>query len=286
MRPLLPLFCILVVILSAQDVVSRDNIENIIGQVYAEAEAIENKKVEALFAKFQVKYNRHYDNAREKEVRFNIFKENLKKIRELNKKEMGSAKYGITKFVDMTKEEYRKHTGLQRHESESSEEQNVNYAKIPWVRLPKEFDWRDKNAVGPVKNQGSCGSCWAFSVTGNIEGLHAIKTGNLELYSEQELLDCDTKDSACNGGLMDDAYEAIKQIGGLQLESEYPYEGKQKQCRFSPAESQVKVKGHVDFAKNETAMAMWLVQNGPISIGINANAMQFYRGGVSHPWCV
>jgi cathepsin F len=137
-----------------------------------------------------------------------------------------------------------------------------------------------------VKNQGNCGSCWSFSVTGNVEGLHAIKTGKLEAYSEQELLDCDTKDNACNGGLMDDAFKAIEQLGGLELEQDYPYLAKkQKKCEFNATKVHVKVKGVVDMPKgDEVAMQKYLVANGPISIGINAAAMQFYRGGVSHPW--
>jgi cathepsin F len=108
----------------------------------------------------------------------------------------------------------------------------------------------------------------------------------LEAYSEQELLDCDTTDNACNGGYMDDAFKAIEKIGGLELESEYPYKAKkQKKCQFNATLSHVKVKGVVDMPKgDEIAMQKYLVQNGPISIGINAAAMQFYRGGVSHPW--
>ncbi|XP_055848051.1 uncharacterized protein LOC129913420 isoform X1 [Episyrphus balteatus] len=238
-------------------------------------------KAEHLFQKFQIKYQKQYLNSMERQMRLRIFKHNLKLIHDLNKNEMGSAKYGITEFADMTTTEYRDRTGLLSREESNSVR---SPAKIPDVELPKEFDWREKGAISKVKNQGNCGSCWAFSVTGNIEGLHAVKTGKLEEYSEQELLDCDTIDSACNGGLPDDAYKAIENIGGLELESEYPYQAKKSQCHFNSSLSHVKISGAVDLPKNETEMAKWLIVNGPISIGINANAMQFYRGGVSHPW--
>ncbi|XP_037943024.1 putative cysteine proteinase CG12163 [Teleopsis dalmanni] len=239
-------------------------------------------KVEHLFNKFQLKYNRRYAHSMERQMRLRIFKQNLKTIEDLNRNEMGSAKYGITEFADMTSAEYRDRTGL--WERDANKPTGNEGAAIPDIELPKEFDWRSKGVVSKVKNQGSCGSCWAFSVTGNIEGLHAVKTGKLEEYSEQELLDCDTIDSACGGGLPDNAYKAIKQIGGLETEADYPYDARKEHCHFDASKVHVKISGAVDLPKNETAMAQWLIANGPISIGINANAMQFYRGGVSHPW--
>ncbi|XP_017848243.1 putative cysteine proteinase CG12163 isoform X1 [Drosophila busckii] len=242
-------------------------------------------KVEHLFHKFQLKHKRHYANSMEHQMRLRIFRQSLRTIEELNANEMGSAKYGITEFADMTSTEYKEHAGLwQRSEQQPT---GGEPAVVPAYAgaMPKEFDWRQKNAVTHVKNQGSCGSCWAFSVTGNIEGLYAVKTGELQEFSEQELLDCDSTDSACNGGLMDNAYKAIKDIGGLEYEAEYPYKGKKQQCTFNKTLSHVQVASFVDLPKgNETAMQEWLLTNGPISIGINANAMQFYRGGVSHPW--
>ncbi|XP_053682561.1 uncharacterized protein LOC128733037 isoform X2 [Sabethes cyaneus] len=239
-----------------------------------------------LFEKFKLRHNRTYQSTLEHEMRFRIFKNNLFQIEQLNKYERGTAKYGITHFADMTSTEYKQRTGLVVPNEQERNLIRNPLAKIDEnIHLPEAFDWRDLGAVSPVKNQGSCGSCWAFSVIGNIEGLHQIKAKKLEEYSEQELLDCDTVDNACQGGFMDDAYKAIEKLGGLELESEYPYLAKkQKQCHFNKTLAHVRVKGAVDLPKNETAIAQFLVSNGPVSIGLNANAMQFYRGGISHPW--
>lgn len=163
-------------------------------------------QVEQQFNEFQEKFGRNYKNSMERDMRLRIFKSNLHKIDELNKYEDGTAVYGITEFVDFTSAEYKQRTGLWSSDQYDNELKNP-IAKIPNVPLPREFDWRGKGVISSVKDQGNCGSCWAFSVTGNIEGLHAIKTGNLEEYSEQELVDCDNLDGGCNGGLPDNAYK-------------------------------------------------------------------------------
>lgn len=165
------------------------------------------------------KYNRKYESLREEKQRYGIFKKNLAIIDQLNAMEQGTALYGITDFADMTIGEYRLRTGLIPLAAGENHIPNP-IAGIPDIELPEEFDRREKGAVSEVKNQGGCGSCWAFSVTGNIEGLHAIKTGKMEEYSEQGLLDCATLDNGCGGGLSDNAYKAIEQIGGLELESD------------------------------------------------------------------
>lgn len=236
-----------------------------------------------LFQKYKIDYNRSYANEEEHAMRYRVFKQNLFLIEQLNKFEAGTGEYGVTEFADLTTQEYFQRTGLRERAGTGNRIPN-SVAEIPDIEVPTSFDWREKNAVTPVKNQGNCGSCWAFSVTGNVEGIHAAKTGTLESYSEQELLDCDTVDGACNGGLPDDAYKAIEHIGGLELETEYPYKAHKEKCLYNPSLHHVSVSGAVDLPKDEASIAKYLVENGPVSIGINANAMQFYHRGVSHPW--
>lgn len=163
-----------------------------------------------LFIKFQTKFARDYGTEREKTMRYKVFQSNIETIEQLNRHELGTAKYGLTEFADMTAAEFKRYTGLlNAHHNPRLQANHLGnpMAEIPDIEVPQSFDWRDKNVISPVKNQGQCGSCWAFSVIGNIEGLNAIKTGKLEEFSEQELVDCDTMDSGCNGGLPDNAYK-------------------------------------------------------------------------------
>lgn len=193
---------------------------------------------------------------------------------------MGTATYGVTRFTDLTKEEFRaRHTGL--NPSMKTKEE-LPKAVIPPLDLPENFDWRELGAVTPVKDQGDCGSCWAFSVVGNIESHWQLRTGNLESLSEQELLDCDKTDGACYGGWPDNTYRVIKQLGGLELESDYPYEAKKDKCQLNSTLTKVTISGGVNITSNETGMAIWLIRNGPITIAINSNGMQYYKGGISH----
>ncbi|XP_046434837.1 uncharacterized protein LOC124186837 [Neodiprion fabricii] len=238
---------------------------------------------ERLFNDFVDKYNKSYESLSDRKYRFKVFQLNMMTVQELQRNEQGTAIYGASMFADLTTQEFKRYLGL-KPELRVENEIPIPMAEIPNVMLPESFDWRDHNVVTPVKNQGSCGSCWAFSVTGNIEGQYALRHGNLLSFSEQELVDCDTLDEGCGGGLPDNAYRAIEKIGGLELESDYPYDGANEVCHFNTSEVRAKVVSAVNITSNETQMAQWLVKNGPISIGINANAMQFYMGGISHPY--
>ncbi|XP_038206862.1 uncharacterized protein LOC119828695 [Zerene cesonia] len=251
----------------------------------ATTELYRHVQAERLFYDFITTYRPDYMNNHDEMLkRFEIFKDNVRRIHEFNIREQGTARYAVTRFTDLSYEEFaKKYLGLKLSLRDPNQIP-FRKADIPDVKLPDKFDWRDHGAVTNVKNQGSCGSCWAFSVTGNIEGQWKIQTGELVSLSEQELVDCDKLDEGCNGGLPDNAYRAIEQLGGLETESDYPYEGVDDKCAYNKTLSKVHIRSALNISSNETEMAKWLVQNGPISIGINANAMQFYVGGVSHPW--
>jgi C1A family cysteine protease len=156
------------------------------------------------------------------------------------------------------------------------------------LELPKEIDWRTKGAVTPVKNQGSCGSCWSFSTTGAMEGAFFIKTGTLDSFSEQELVDCDKYDSGCGGGLMDFAFHWIQENGGICLEDDYTYTAKNGRCQ--PNKCSVvpgsNVASWVDVEPNEEALMAAVIKQ-PVSIAIEADeaAFQFYSGGVLTSGC-
>ena len=165
------------------------------------------------------------------------------------------------------------------------------------VSVPDKVDWVTAGAVTPVKNQGQCGSCWSFSTTGALEGAFFIKTGTLDSFSEQQLVDCDTrknggKDMGCNGGLMDNAFSWIEKNGGLCTEAEYPYKSGTTKTGGSCDTSCEVVKGSdikdfVDVTPNsDDAMMTALVQQ-PIAIAIQADqkSFQLYKSGVFTDSC-
>jgi cathepsin F len=235
-----------------------------------------------IFGLFLAKQNRTYTAKNEYLRRFHIFKQNLGRIKNYQRHEHGTAQYGQTEFADMTEEEFRQTRLTPIWDLETGFPENA--AEMPAGSFPPAHDWRQHNAVTPVKNQGSCGSCWAFSTTGNIEGIWSIKKHQLLSLSEQELVDCDTLDQGCGGGLPSNAYKEIIRLGGLEGETDYPYDGKNDKCTFAKRDVEVYINDSVKVSENETEMAAWLFKNGPISIGINANGMQFYMGGIAHPW--
>jgi len=146
-------------------------------------------------------------------------------------------------------------------------------------------DWRTEGAVTPVKNQGQCGSCWAFSTTGSLESAHFRLTGELISLSEQQLVDCSGKfdNDGCNGGLMDNAFEYVKSVGGLNTEDSYPYIGKAQKCKFQKEKIGSTCSGYVDIPKgDEATLKEAVATQGAISVAIDVteDKFMFYKSGV------
>ncbi|XP_061263052.1 cathepsin F isoform X2 [Bos javanicus] len=237
-------------------------------------------KMASIFKDFVTTYNRTYDS-QEASWRMSVFANNMVRAQKIQALDRGTARYGVTKFSDLTEEEFR--TIYLNPLLKDAPGRNMRPAQPVTDVPPPQWDWRNKGAVTNVKNQGMCGSCWAFSVTGNVEGQWFLKRGTLLSLSEQELLDCDKTDKACLGGLPSNAYSAIRTLGGLETEDDYSYRGRLQTCSFSAEKAKVYINDSVELSKNEQKLAAWLAKNGPVSIAINAFGMQFYRHGISHP---
>lgn len=254
---------------------------------YSTDDLSSDERLHDLFVSWMSKHQKTYNNLDEKLLRFEAFKDNLKHIDERNK-QVSNYWLGLNEFADLTHQEFKnKYLGLKGARSrkvESSED--FTYRDV--TNLPKSVDWRKKGAVTPVKNQGACGSCWAFSTVAAVEGINQIVTGNLTSLSEQELVDCDISNNGCNGGLMDNAFKFIVTNGGLHKEEDYPYLMEEGRCEAKKEEMEVvTINGHQDVPQNDEASLLKALAHQPVSVGIEASGrdFQFYSGGVFDGHC-
>lgn len=206
--------------------------------------------------------------------------------------DMGIHSYrkGLNEYADMSHNEFVRtlngYRGRKLHNS------SVSVFLPPLnMDLPETVDWRKEGLVTPIKNQAQCGSCWAFSTTGSLEGQHKKKTGKLVSLSEQNLMDCSRPEGnmGCEGGLMDQAFDYIKKNNGIDTESSYPYTAQDGTCHYSKANEGATCTGHVDVASgDEVALQKAVATVGPISVAIDASQPSFqqYQGGIyNEPNC-
>ncbi|XP_057516893.1 cysteine proteinase mucunain-like [Amaranthus tricolor] len=249
-------------------------------------------EVKDLYESWLVKYGKNYNGIGEKERRFQVFKDNLRFIDQQNS-ENRSYKLGLNRFADLTNQEYRSmylgtRLNTNRHRSNRSKSSRYAY-RLEGDNLPKSIDWRQKGAVVPVKDQGSCGSCWAFSTIAAVEGINQIVTGELISLSEQELVDCDTfYNDGCNGGLMEYAFEFIIENGGIDSEEDYPYLARDSRCdTYRKNAKVVTIDSYKNVAVNDEKELQIAVATQPVSVAIEGGGrdFQFYDSGIFTGHC-
>ncbi|XP_030149372.1 cathepsin L1-like isoform X4 [Lynx canadensis] len=219
-----------------------------------------------------------------------VWETNLKMIEQHNR-EYNQGKHSFTMamngFGDMTNDEFR-HTmnGLKIQKGK-----NGKVFQIPsFVGISVPVDRREMADVSPMKNQGRCASGWAFSATGALEGQMFRKTGKRVSLSVQNLLDCSWPqgNEGCNGGLMSNAFQYVKNNGGLDTEESYPYVARDGPCKYRPEHSAANVTAFENIPQQEEALMMAVANMGPISAAIDASldTFRFYKEGIYYdPKC-
>lgn len=228
-----------------------------------------------LFYEFMSRFNRTYDVSTFME-RLPIFLDNMEYIDSINNQNL-SFTLGMNEFADLSSEEFqKKYLGLYRSKEASSE---CSVYQSSGKSLPASVDWRTKNVVSPVKDQGQCGSCWAFACTETAESVYALKNGMLPTLAPQELVDCVKTNYGCSGGMIDNTLSFIIQ-NGLNEEKDYPYSAKNGVCHGTP--TSYKLDKCFDVPEGNELLLKEAVSHGPVVACIEADqrAFQFYRSGV------
>jgi len=243
-------------------------------------------------------FGKKYESVNEEYYRFGIFLHNMQKIAMWNTESINGASMRPNQFTDLTNEEFVEYVHGKKGSCLSGKNRpkytiggkHSGKAESVMQTNPTSVDWTTKGVVTPVKNQGNCGSCWAFSATGAIECEYAIAHGELNSLSEQQLVDCSGSEGnlGCDGGEMVAAFDYVVKEGGLCTETEYPYTASDGTCKsttcgkfYDPISNYTNVK-----KRNEAALedaAVW----GCVSVAIEADqeAFQYYSSGILTGTC-
>nr|XP_014292126.1 cathepsin L1-like [Halyomorpha halys] len=248
--------------------------------------------IDELWSMFKEQHGKTYRTPLEEFHRISIFTKNLNMIEQHNAKYgagMVSYKMKLNRFADMLPEEvsaqlngFNKTGQLINHKRTG-----LKFLAPANVEIPESVDWREEGAVTPIKDQGTCGGCWAFSTTGAIEAQLFRQTKKLVSLSEQQLIDCSSEygNQGCDGGLMDNAFEYIQDNGGVASEESYPYQGEVGHCKskkLNPVHG-TSVRTHVNLPEgSERALQEAVATVGPVSVAVSASNSGFlhYGGGI------
>jgi len=253
-------------------------------------------KVHSEFVAWKSKFAKMYEGA-EHAARFAVYKANVDLIAAHNKLyEAGEETFhmAVNQFADLTNAEFAKMVNGYRPDLKNTNLKNGEGVAIGkkcthknLTDIPTEVDWRDKGFVTEVKNQGQCGSCWAFSTTGAIEGAWKLAGNPLLSVSEEELVQCDKKkDEGCNGGIMENAYEWVIGNGGITGEKLYPYSsgtGITGVCQTKKiAVKKAHISDYCDIVHDDEKDLEQALAQQPVAVAIEADqtAFQFYHGGI------
>lgn len=263
---------------------------------------IVNARMTSMFDEFKLEFNKEYSEEAHDQKMLN-FISNFEYILEHNAAfALGEVSYEvkINDLADMNAEEYKGF--LQTSFNQNSDSMDMDFAyehKRPLLRSEGEdeddFDWREHGAVTPAKNQGQCGSCWAFSAVGAMEGAHYLATGELVSLSEQQLVNCvlGGKFTCQTGGLMDEGFKYVIQNGGILAEDDMPYKsmsGRQGVCNiksdYNPYGKYAATFSKYAFVTaNDEEALLSAVKQQTVAIAIDAShiGFQFYHRGVYDP---
>jgi hypothetical protein len=246
------------------------------------------------FHQFENDYKRVWKSEKERWERFEIFEKNYRQMQELNEKaaKKGSnVTYGINSMSDMGDDEFKEMLlplnffhNLRQDAKFIREMSPVERNNIK-TEHPGHFDWRERGVVTPVKAQGKCGSCWAFASVATTESAYAVAHGVLRSLSEQELLDCNLENNACNGGNVDRAFSFIHETG-LVSEGEYPYVAhRQPECLMNErSKNLTKIDSAIFINPDEDSIIDWLINFGPVNVVISVPPdMKPYKSGIYSP---
>jgi C1A family cysteine protease len=261
----------------------------LLGIAVANAAVFKEEEYQFLFTKFMTQYNKKYQHDTFF-YRYTVFKQNLDKIT-LGNRQNHSYTMAMNAMGDMTLAEYKAtKLGYKSVDRSFIRSKNVAAKKVNVAALPASVDWAAAGKVTPIKDQGQCGSCWAFSTTGSTEAAVSIaKNAKPVGLSEQQLVDCSQAqgNQGCEGGLMDQAFQYIISNNGIASEASYPYTAEDGTCNTA-AKSVATISGFTDVDPNDEPALQAAVAQQPVSVAIEADqaCFQFYSGGVlSDPSC-
>jgi len=253
----------------------------------------DNADVAFKFAKFQSDFGKKYETTAEWDNAFGNFQNTLKRIAAAEAR-VGKGIYGITKFADLSQEEFAAKY-LMKKGSIDVKLLKTKFAQTPAKHVhaaPATYDWRSKNAVTPVKDQQQCGSCWAFSTTENFESMWFLGGNPIPTLGPQQLVDCDPQSQGCAGGWTYWAFEYLMTAGGQESETDYPYTAQDGTCAFDNSKIVAKI-GNFSFATNpcesgscptqDDMLRSQLVAIGPLSICVNAAIWSDWSGPTPLP---